>query len=156
VGAGQKAAGESISKYIAARESPEAFEELMGPIREAFNLDTEKIAAQQKEELGVIGGRFGTGLAREQGRLRGERGLELDSLMSQLFLGEQQNLLGAIGTQGQLGTAAIAPFLQALTLGVQPEETVVGNSPFQNLLDLGSVVAAIMAGAKGPGGGTPG
>jgi hypothetical protein len=94
----------------------------MGPLRKLFQQDTDRAAADTREAFGATGNRMSSALAREEGRMRGERGTQLDALMSQLFLGEQGNLLNAIGLQGQLGTQALTPFMTLGSMGILPEE----------------------------------
>ena len=145
LGSQQKAAGEGVERFIGARETPEQFLELMGPLREQFARETERGVAGQRESLGLTGNRFSESLLREEGRFRRERGTDIDALMSNLFLQDQGNLLSALGLQGQLGQQATQPFFDFASLGIRPEETVVSDSPWVTFFKL------MTEGAKGVG-----
>ena len=117
------AAQQGLADFATARSSPEQFLELMGPLREMFNRETDRQVAQTTESFGASGNRLSTGLAREGGRQRTERGTNLDALISQLFLSEQENLLKAFELMR-------SPFLDIGKLGILPEDTIVNDSPF--------------------------
>ena len=154
IGPGQTAAAAGVQDFITARETPDQFLELMGPLRDVFNRQTDRAAAQTRESLGATGNRFSTSLIKEEGRLRGERGTELDAMISQLFLQDQGSLLQALGLQNQFATSALSPFLNLSGLGINPDQTIVSDSPFVTYMKLltdsaeaaGSVIAAGAAG----------
>ena len=112
-----------IQDFATARSSPEQFLELMGPLREMFNRETDKQVAQTRESFGVTGNRLSTGLAREEGRQRTERGTDLDALISGLFLKEQENLLKSF-------ELLRSPFLDIARQGILPEDTIINDSSF--------------------------
>ena len=136
IGPGQQAAAGGIQDFISARETPDQFLELMGPLRESFNRETGRIQAQQKETFGGLGNRFSTSLARETGRVGRERGTDLDAMISQMFLQDQGSLLQALGMQQQFGQQATQPFFDCAKLGIVPEEPVVTDSPWTTLLQI--------------------
>lgn len=148
-GKGQIAGAEGIQDYISARQTPDQFAELMDPLRKMFDIETERAAAAQKESLGMTGNRFSTSLAREQGRLRGERATQLDALMSQLFLGEQGNLLQALGMQHQMGSEAIEPFFQFAEMGILPEQLYKQDSAWKRYSGFMKDIQDLAAGIKG-------
>ena len=155
IGPGQTAAAGGIQDFIGARETPEQFLELMGPLREVFNRETGRIQAQQKETFGQIGSRFSSSLAGETGRVGRERATDLDAMISQLFLQDQGSLLQALGMQQQFGQQALDPFLQMAGLGISPDQTIVSDSPFVTYMKLvtqGAEAAAGAAAAAGAGG----
>lgn len=147
-GKGQIAGAEGIQDFISARQSPEQFAELMGPLRKMFDIETERAAAAQRESLGMTGNRFSTSLAREQGRLRGERSTELDALMSQLFLGEQGKLLQALGMQHDMGTAAIEPFFRFAEMGILPEQLYKQDSAWKRYSGVAKDFLEIVKGIR--------
>ena len=147
-GGGFGAAQRGFAEFAEARSTPEQFLELMGPLRAVFERQTERDVAQTREGFSAAGGRLGTGLAREEGRVRTERSTELDALMSQLFLQEQDKLLTAL-------SGLRAPFMQFGAQGIQPEQTVVTDAPFvaftKVLADLAKGGGAVIGAAKGGG-----
>ena len=139
----QKAAASGTQDFISDRSNPEMFNELMGPLRKAFERDTDRAAAGQRESIGMLGGRFSTGLAREEGRLRGDRATDLDAMISQMFLQEQGNLLSALGLQGQLGQQFMDPFMDFGKMGIFPDHQVVSDNPWMDFLKLGATAGAV-------------
>ena len=134
-----------ISDFASARSSPEQFLELMGPLREMFDRETERQVSQTREGFSATGNRQSLGLAREEGRQRTERGTNLDALISDLFLKEQSNLLRAF-------ESLRSPFIDFGKLGILPEDTFIKDPRFTTLTrgigDLAKGGAAI-AGATG-------
>lgn len=131
-----------ISDFASARSSPEQFLELMGPLREMFDRETERQVSQTREGFSATGNRQSLGLAREEGRQRTERGTNLDALISDLFLKEQSNLLRAF-------ESLRSPFIDFGKLGILPEDTFLKDSRFTTITrgigDLGQGAAAVVA-----------
>ena len=144
----QKAAAGGTQDFIDARKDTDAFNELMGPLRKAFEVDTDRAAAGQRESLGMLGGRFSTGLAREEGRLRGERATELDAMISQMFLQEQSNLLGALGLQSQQGQSFMQPFMDFGKMGIFEENMFIEDSPWDRYAGASKDVLDFAKGLK--------
>ena len=147
----QQRAGGSIQQFIDARADPAKFLELMAPLREAFNLQTDRSAAQTREGFGAQGARLSTSLARTEGRQRGERDIQLDSLISQMFLADQGNLLRAIGAQQEFGTQNLAPFFNLAGQGIFPENTIIQDSQFSQILKPLLQIITAGAAVKGAG-----
>ncbi len=152
-GEGEEGAGgdlgvaqQGFRDFATARSTPEQFLELMGPLRAIFERETEKDVAQTREGFSATGNRQGTGLAREEGRVRTEQATNLDALMSQLFLREQDNLLKALSGLRE-------PFTQFGSQGILPEQTIVSDSPFvtltKTLADLAKGAGAVIGEVKG-------
>ncbi len=139
-------AQQGFRDFATARSTPEQFLELMGPLRAIFERETEKSVAQTREGFSATGNRQGTGLAREEGRVRTEQATNLDALMSQLFLREQDNLLKALSGLRE-------PFTQFGAQGILPEQTIVSDSPFvtltKTLADLAKGAGAVIGEVKG-------
>lgn len=146
VGPAQQGAISSAQGFIKARESPEQFLQLMGPLREMFNIQTEKDVAQTREGFGAAGGRLSKGLAREEGRVRNERGIAGDAAISQLFLQDQDRLLQGINLLGSLGAQSLLPFLQLGGMGINPEAQIVNDSPLMSILKLAVPIATAAVG----------
>jgi hypothetical protein len=145
----QQMAGDYINQFILSRLNPESFAALAAPITEAFNRETDRGAAQLRESLGAMGNRFSSSLTREEGRFRGERQQDISTQLANMFAQEQANLLGAIQLQQLFGEQNIAPFLQFAGLGIQPEQTVVTDNPWMQLLNLGGQAGAAYLGRGG-------
>lgn len=122
-GGGFAEAQKGFSDFASARSSPEQFLELMGPLREMFDRETERQVSQTREGFSATGNRQSLGLAREEGRQRTERGTNLDALISDLFLKEQGNLLKAFELMR-------APFTGIGSQGIFEEDSFVIDSPF--------------------------
>jgi hypothetical protein len=143
-----KEAESSLSGFIKDRQSPEMFNELMGPLREAFGLQTEKDVAKTREGMSAMGNRFGTPMLREEGRVRNEANIGLNDQISRLFLGEQANLLKGIGMQGDMAAQNLQPFYDFAGLGILPENQFVTDNPWMTLIS-----ELIKAGGMAAGGG---
>ena len=130
----QKAASEGVSSFIASRQSPEMFNQLMGPLREAFGLQTEKDVAATRSGFSATGNRFSRSMMREEGRVRNEANTNLNAQLSKMFLDEQTNLLGALQLQQGMGMQNLQPFLDFAGLGVLPQQTFVTDNPWMTLL----------------------
>lgn len=126
----QQEAGAGVRDFIDARQTPDAFMALMGPLREAFNLQTEKAVGGMREGMAPLGARMGTSAGRVEGQMRGERDLQLDSLLSQLFLQEQGALLQALGMQHGMGQSNMQPAFDFGAMGIMPEQLMVRDSSF--------------------------
>lgn len=137
----------SVDSFIQARETPEQFMSLMGPLREVFQLNTDRAAGEVREGLSQTGNRLSTAAAREEGKVRNEGNLNLEALLSQLFLGDQANLLNAIGQKQNMAIQNTAPAFDFAGAGILPDQTIIQDSPatmiFKGLGEL------IKAGAQG-------
>jgi len=144
-----KAAETNLSSFISDRQTPEMFNELMGPLREAFGLQTEKDVAKTREGMSMMGNRFGTPMAREEGRVRSEANINLNDQITKLFMGEQANLLKGIGMQGDMATSNLQPFYDFAGLGILPENQFVTDNPWmtiiRELIKAGGTVAGAAA-----------
>lgn len=149
LGALQTEAASGVQDFIGARETPEQFLELMGPLRDVFNRQTDLDAAQTKESLGQSGNRFSTAVPSLIGRQRGERATQLDALMSQAFLQEQGGLLQALGMLQGFGQEATRPFFDFAKMGILPEQTVVQDSPFVTGAGVLTDILKAISGLKG-------
>lgn len=147
----QRSATDSAEKFIDDRQSPEAFAELMGPLRKMFDIQTNRSAAATREAFSQTGNRFSTSLGKVESQGRNERDLQLDSLLSELFLQEQGRLLQGIELLGKMGSSNIAPFMALGQQGINPDQTIVSDSPVMSLLKLGVPIAkaAVTGGAGG-------
>ncbi len=126
---GQRESDASLESFISARETPEMFAELIKPLEAIFNRGTDRAAAQTREGFSATGNRFSTGLAQTESRQRGDRQLDFQGMLSELFFGQQDQLLNAIGQQSAQGAANAQPFFDFAGLGILPENTIVSDSP---------------------------
>jgi len=115
----------------------------MEPIRGASEFQTERDVADTREGFSVLGGRFSSPLASAEGQVKAERGANLDSLISQMFLADQGNLLNAINSMHQQGSQNVAPAFQMAGLGINPENTIVSDSPFVKGMQLFTELAKV-------------
>lgn len=148
----QQGAMKSMDKFIGARETPEQFMKLMGPLKEMFQLNTDKSAAQTRESFGATGNRMSRSAMKAEGATRNEGNLSLQAMLSQLFMGDQANLLGAIGQKQQMANQNIAPALDFGAMGIMPDQTMINDSTattlfkgFNELLKSGTGVAKTIA-----------
>lgn len=155
VGPLQREAGTAIRQFMAARETPERFESLAQPMIDISRRETDRGAAQLRENLGTAGLRLGTPATQAEGRFRAEAGQNLDSLLAQLFSQEQANLLQSIGMLQSMGVSNIAPFLQMAGLGIIPDQTIVTDSPWvigaETAAGLMEGLGSLLGGLKRPG-----
>lgn len=93
-----------------------------------------------------MGNRFGTPLAREEGRVRGEAGLNLDALISNLFLNEQGNLLNAINSMQTMGVQNTAPAFNMAQQGVHQDQTIVTDDPLMQMMKFAAPIIATAVG----------
>ncbi len=134
-------AQQGLRDFATARSTPEQFLELMGPLRAIFERQTEVDVAKTREGAVATGNRQSIGLAREEGRVRTESNTNLQALLSDLFLKEQSNLVNALGAIRQ-------PFLDFAQLGINPDQTIISDSPFvqgaKTLADLAKGAGAVI------------
>ena len=149
IGAPQQAAGENISDFIAGSKDLEAFNEMLGPLRKSFGRETQRGEAAIKESMGALGNRFSTSTQKNVGQFRGERASQIESLIADMFLRNQSNLLGAIGQQQQFGIQNLQPFFDFAGLGILPEDLLVGDSPFSQIANPLAQGAGAFFGAGG-------
>ena len=129
--------------------TPEQFAELIAPLQELFNKQTDRGVAATKEGISAVGGRFSASSQRQEGRQRNERAGELDALISNLFFQQQDQLLNALGAQQTFGMQNLQPFLDFAGLGILPENTTVSDSNTTAGIKLGTGIL----GALNPAGG---
>ena len=83
------------------------FDPLINDLTNIFNRETDRGAAQIREGFGGMGGRFSTGLAREEGKFRRESGTDFNAMLGDMFRqsfeSRQNRLQQGIGMLGQLG-----------------------------------------------------
>jgi hypothetical protein len=145
----------SVDSFIKARETPDQFMSLMGPLREVFQINTDRAAGEVREGFSQTGGRLSTALGREEGKARNEGNLNLEALMSQLFLGDQANLLNAIGQKQNMAVQNTAPVFDFGAAGVLPDQTIIQDSPAKMIFQgIGELLKAASASASAIRGGT--
>lgn len=155
IAAPQQQAMQSVNQFISARETPEQFMALMGPLREMFQLNSDKAAAQTREGQSIAGTRLSRSTASAEGATRNEGMLGLESLMSQLFLQDQGNLLNAIGQKQGMAQQNVDPFLQFGSAGIMPDQTMINDSTgmqlFKGLGELLKIGASAAGSLRGGG-----
>ncbi len=166
---GNQAAGGTL-----VRDVPSDVEGIAGLLRPQHSIGLRENVADQREQFGAEGRRFGTSQAVGEARLRG--GMEADfqariaQILPQLLqigvnrdLGQAGVGLQAGGLLGNLQNSNINPFLQIAGRGILDPETVVTPSPFNQFLNAGVSLGGQFLGSKfgenfggGPGGGGAG
>lgn len=131
----QRESGTAIRQFVQGGGlDPERFASIAAPLVEQSERATERSAANLREGFGARGARFGTSAAQGEALLRSERGAGLDAALSDLSLRMGDQILRGIGQMQQIGMSNIAPFLQALDLGVLAPDTVKKPSLFSEIL----------------------
>ncbi len=137
VGPLQQQAGTAIQQFVSGGGGQFDLTKLFSGLEEQFQRETDRGASEIRESFGSLGGRFGTPLAREEGRFRRESATDfftgLEDILRQEHGGQQERLLQGIGLMGQLGGQSLQPFLQMAQLGILPDELLVGPSKFAQL-----------------------
>lgn len=142
----QREAGTAIQQFTHNRADPANFAKLMGPLREMFNTQTDRGAAQVREGMGAAGNRFSTSTMREEGRFRGERANALDAQIGQMFQESQNQLLQGLGMMQNFGAQNVNPFFQMASQGINPENQIVTEDPIMQILKLAAPVAGMALG----------
>lgn len=137
VGPLQQQAGTAIQQFVSGGGGQFDLNKLFGGLEEQFQRETDRGASEIREGFGSLGGRFGTPLAREEGRFRRESLTDfmtgIEDMLRQEHGSQQDRLLQGIGLMGQLGGQSIEPFMKLAQMGILPDELLVGPSKFSQL-----------------------
>ena len=149
----QQEAGTHARQYLEMGGGPEfQFDPLVSQLTDIFRRETERGAAQVREGMGTLGQRFGTPLAREEGRFRRESETDflanLGEMFRQSFETRQNRYLQSMQLAQQMGMQNIAPFERMAGMGVFPTQTMYERPGGMQAMDWVTTAA-------GGGGGSP-
>ena len=113
----------------------------------------EEQAGNLREGMGIAGSRFGDTAARGEGQLRADLTTQLARELSGLRLQQEsteaQALAQAISGLFSQGQQNVLPAFELASLGILPEDTIVGDSPLTQGANVLSAIASIVGAARG-------
>lgn len=186
VGPLQKQAGKGAQQYLIARQNApqtntaaqvgDYTNQLIDAVSRRSNVNTNRQAQDLREGFGIAGGRYGTSLARGEGLLRSESGMNLDSIIANILTaqGDRQQgarqfdvganqagnnqLLQAIMALQGMGNENLNPFNAFASQGIINPETIVspgiGSQLLQGAMNIGAAYLGRAPGINPGAGGT--
>lgn len=129
---------------------------LLGSIPQIHQREMDRSAAGMREAFSGMGGRFGTPLMREEGRMRREGAMDMSMMMGGLEQQHAGQLMQGLAQMFGMGEAGMAPFLQMAGMGIVPDEVIAQPNPWAQFgTALVGGAGSALQGRWGGGGGGP-
>lgn len=150
VGPLQREAGTAARQFVNSGGMPIQMDPVFEALRNQFQRGTTGGLRDIREQFGIAGARFGTGIGAGSAQFLGQREADIGAQLSQIALQDiqsrRQAQLGGIGLLNQIGVSSIAPAFGLAGQGVLPPQLVQKKGFLGQLGDVVSTASGIIGG----------